>query len=1038
MPPLPSIKKEETMYDRSIREYKHYSALYGSNTAIFLLVGSFYELYDYQDPLTGDTHTSMRRAVEILGIQCKVKKAEGPAGTDALFAGFPDTQLHKFAALLTRENWTVVVIDQIKNGAGKVTGREVARILSPATHVEAAGAVDAFYLGGLLLQPPAWGATGGDPPSFAAVALDLTTGALNTFEGRAAGRLTAWSADDLLHFFQVHPPKELIVWWKGHALDAPEEGFLRRMLGIGKALLHMKIVPDQAAATDALEKPLVREDLLCRVFQPKTLLPLREAFGLANQPLTERVLCNLIVFVEDHIPSAMEHLHPPLQWNPRTAVFLGNHALTQLNMICHREEDSVLALFLRTLTAMGRRAMRRRLLYPICDAKELGRRYEEVGWCKAALDKGEDAMPNLLRQIYDLSKLHRKIALATVNAADVLSLDMSYGCANRIAEGLRESPLAMQSILERGVAALLEKFIKSFDLEKAKAASEDLFCLTNEAGPRCAALEKELAQARQKLEETYANLVDWLGETKETLRMEAKDASILLSGGKGLMQRAEKKFKEAGGTLPPSFAGTQIHAKKSSSSMEVPSLNALFHKILRLRTELAATIKEEIRPVCDALVEEFADTWDALEEWISRVDCSFTLGRVASERGLTRPRLLDVASAASLKATGLRHLLIEGQQTRTEYVRHAVSLGHEDSEQGWLVYGMNASGKSSLMKSVGIAVLLAQTGSFVPAESLEFAPFRAIFTRILNTDDLWAGLSSFAVEMTELREILSRADAYSLVLGDEVCSGTESVSATALVGAALGWLTRRGARYMFATHLHGLQSLPSVTELPGLRVWHLRVRYDAATDRLIYDRTLHPGAGSSLYGLEVAKAMALPLEVLEAAHAIRRELTGAVKESDAPVSQWSSAVHRRACELCGCAIMRDLEVHHIRPRAEASASGRFQDGTSMNALRNLVVVCQACHDRHHAGEVEIGPVKQTSEGPVRETIDLSVYEYKPPVSRTAKGLSEEQLEIVKGYLVKYPNLPMTRLVYDLEAQKGIKVTANRLRTIRASLPAASS
>ncbi len=503
------------MYDRSIREYKHYSTLYGPNTAIFLLVGSFYELYDYQDPLTGDTHTSMKRAVEILGIQCKVKKGEGPAdgkgsadgkgpaGSDSLFAGFPEAQLHKFAALLTRENWTVVVIDQIKNTAGKVARREVARILSPATHVEAAGANDAFYLGGLWLQPPEWGETQPQAPSFAAAALDLTTGSLNTFEGRANGRAGIWSADDLLHFFQVHPPKELIIWWKGQALDAPEEGFLRRTLGIGGGLLHLKVC---GQAPGALEKPLVREDLLRRVFQPKTLLPLREALGLAGQPLTERVLCNLLGFVEDHMPSAIEHLHHPLQWNPRTAVFLGNHALTQLNIICHREEDSVLGLFLRTLTPMGRRAMRRRLLYPICDSKELGRRYEEVGWCKEALEKGVDTVPSLLRQIQDLAKLHRRIGLASLNAADVLALEMSYVCANRAAEALVETPLERETGLERGMENLLERFGAVFDLEKAKAASEDLFCLTEAAGPRCAALERELAETHRRLEGPW-----WIG-----------------------------------------------------------------------------------------------------------------------------------------------------------------------------------------------------------------------------------------------------------------------------------------------------------------------------------------------------------------------------------------------------------------------------------------------------------------------------------------------------------------------------------------------
>ena len=139
-PKATAIKAPESMYDRSIREYRSHAAIYGPNTAVFILVGSFYELYDLPDPSTGEPQTSMRRAVDILGIALKVKKGDGPGGRDGLFAGFPETQLHKFAALLTRENWTVVVIDQIKSATGtKVLERQVARILSPATHIEAAG-----------------------------------------------------------------------------------------------------------------------------------------------------------------------------------------------------------------------------------------------------------------------------------------------------------------------------------------------------------------------------------------------------------------------------------------------------------------------------------------------------------------------------------------------------------------------------------------------------------------------------------------------------------------------------------------------------------------------------------------------------------------------------------------------------------------------------------------------------------------------------------------------------------------------------------
>jgi DNA mismatch repair protein MutS len=299
------------------------------------------------------------------------------------------------------------------------------------------------------------------------------------------------------------------------------------------------------------------------------------------------------------------------------------------------------------------------------------------------------------------------------------------------------------------------------------------------------------------------------------------------------------------------------------------------------------------------------------------------------------------------------------------YVQHDVTLGKD--EKGWLVYGMNASGKSTLMKAVGICVLLAQAGCFVPATAMNLTPFRAVYTRILNHDNLFAGLSSFAVEMSELRDILRSADPYTLVLGDELCAGTESVSAMSLVSAGIQWLSAKGAKYIFATHLHDLPKILGDPKTLGLQIWHLHVEYNPATKKLVYDRRLMPGSGSSLYGLEVARAMDLPHEFLELAKANRHALLGSVKEQDALGSSWCPTIRRRACELCGNAVVADLEVHHIEQRALANEKGILPNGTPMNAPSNLVVLCEACHDAHHAGTVAINTVVETSEGPERST-----------------------------------------------------------------------
>jgi DNA mismatch repair protein MutS len=352
----------------------------------------------------------------------------------------------------------------------------------------------------------------------------------------------------------------------------------------------------------------------------------------------------------------------------------------------------------------------------------------------------------------------------------------------------------------------------------------------------------------------------------------------------------------------------------------------------------------------------------AIEAWCAELDVSWTVARLARDWLWKRPVFVDGSTEAYVEVTGLRHPILERLVT-VPYVSHSISLSPSSepdaaatqTPRGLLLYGMNASGKSSLMKAIGLSVLLAQCGFPVPATTLRLAPFSSIFTRILGNDNLWAGMSSFAVEMTEFREILRYADERSLVLGDELCSGTESLSATALVAAGVESLAARGTKFVFATHLHELATLPDIAGHIGVRAVHLRVRYDAATDRLIYDRALAPGAGSALYGLEVCRALDLPPEYLARATALRSALSGAVV---AHTSSYSTGTVVDRCAVCGSSDR--LEVHHIRPQAERAAAAAA--GIDVDAAGNLACLCATCHDDLHGARLVIRGWQDTATG----------------------------------------------------------------------------
>jgi DNA mismatch repair protein MutS len=988
------------MYDEYLEHFKNYSSLYGSQTAIFFQVGKFYEFYDILDSLTGEGQTTTKQITDLLGIKLTYKKATGlPAGRDGLWAGVPTQSLHNFAMRLTSQGWTCVIIDESKDEKGKIT-RATSRILSPGTHLETADGTESMFLATLWLEEVPW-----SPPRFGASVVDLTTGESVSYEGCAVGREDAWAADDLLQFFQVHPPRECLVLWQGDVMSMPSEKFLRSRLGL-PAALHIKMA--------ASLEPNQREDILGRIFKPKTLLPLRNYLHLAHTGRAELALVALVRTVEEHFPSLTDRLHAHRIWLPEESVFLGNNVLTQINFIGAREDESVLGLFMNTHTLMGRRAMRRRLLYCIRDVSVLNRRLDDLDALYEMRKEDRNALHSLLQRMSDLARLHRKIQTYTLTAADVLLLEQGYVYTVRLAEATQHTPLAFPPDMLTALRNYIEVFKEHVDLEKAARVDEDTFFLPAAKAPQTAVIEEQLAVIKRRVDEIVETLRTWAGLAEGALRIESRDSLLYcITGTKTTIRALAQKLK----TAEAPFPGITVTEKKSGANVNVPHLELIHNEVVKKRAALQEAFNRELPPLCQALVDTYLETWHTIHSWVAELDVNVTLQRVCEACGFTRPRI-EEGPVGSIDIRGLRHPLIEAQQTRVEYVKHDVNL----SGHGWLLYGMNASGKSSLMKSIGIATVLAQTGCYVPAVSMRLTPYSSIFTRILNHDNLWAGLSSFAVEMTELREILLKADERSLILGDEVCSGTESVSATSLVASALSWLSKRRSSFLFATHLHGLLSVGAVAACKGLETWHLRVRYEPATGVLVYDRTLQRGAGSSMYGLEVARALNLPVDFLEVAQKARHELLGSVTDEEAPASAWNPVIQRKSCEVCGSSFVADIEIHHIRPRAEAVA-GLFSDGTHQNHMRNLIAVCAGCHDKHHAKELIIGPVRQTSGGQVRELRFAETPKLK------CKWAIQQQETILK-MLREKPKVAISRILFELEEYYAIKISAATLQKIR--------
>jgi DNA mismatch repair protein MutS len=359
-----------------------------------------------------------------------------------------------------------------------------------------------------------------------------------------------------------------------------------------------------------------------------------------------------------------------------------------------------------------------------------------------------------------------------------------------------------------------------------------------------------------------------------------------------------------------------------------------------------------------------------ISQFVTHTDMAYTKAFIADKYNYCKPVIEkkeekeedEGGNKSFIRATDLRHCLIEKIQQSELYVANDITLG-DNITDGILLYGTNAVGKTSFIRALGISAIMAQAGLYVPASSYTFAPYKYIFTRILGNDNLFKGLSTFAVEMSELRTILRLSNKHSLVLGDELCSGTESLSAVSIFVSGVQQLASIGCSFIFATHLHEIIHFDEITGLHNVAMKHMAVIYDKEKDCLIYNRKLLDGPGNNMYGLEVCKSLHLPQDFLDNAHNIRIKYhpeTGSIlghKGSHYNANHLTGGI----CEKCKLHVA--VDVHHLVFQNEANKNGTIKKrGLTFhkNESANLMNLCENCHDDMHKTNVTFKRTKTTT------------------------------------------------------------------------------
>ena len=984
---------------------------YGEKSILVMQVGSFYEMYGVKThdgsycetdidewSRVSDLNIAGRSNVNSVGALAK------HGGGTIVMIGCKLEQFDKYVPRFQKAGYTLVVYEQHPENKQK---RIFVQVISPGTVFsteETATTNNAMcvwcegYKNTFTTRHQKNGRL-----MFGVAVIDSLTGksSLSEFSEEFKQEMHT-TYNELERLVSIHRPRELIFISNLHARTI--EDILRfvqpNCLSLHTHSLHQPITDAYTlSCVDKLsncERQSYQETILNSTFKPANLDQFMSAYR--DNPVGTQALTYLLDFVASRNSKLLENITNPVIEIEHGRLILENHSLRQLNIIDdgHKgKHSSVLKLLNKAITNMGKREIESNLLNPITGIQTLEREYCVTANTMECWSQMSE-IRHILRKVCDIDKLRRMISIEKVPYP---SLNDLVETTDAIKETLslipEDGPLPEYLGTTTDLAGMCDRIAETIKGTFDIGSCQQLLPPSKVTTPTAAiqnptfsvkpGINEELDELRLELKKEIDSLTiiqEYLCHSIHEIPTEGKTRAIKINETEkqGLTLGTSKKRGEAIMAAQKKGRFPQLPHSKFDFIIEGKLLDSLSSKAGSTKTDVVLTCDETTR-ICNSIgrlregiqnkitsiYREFITEFKSrlgilgtLAEYVTRLDSVTTKAYVAKKYNYCRPTLVEEESSF-VRASGLRHCLIEHISTTEAYVTNDVHLGCDidnDSCTGFLLFGTNTVGKTSLIRAVGIAVVMAQSGFFVPCSSMRLSPYQQIFTRILNTDNLFRGQSTFMVEMCELRRILMKGNNRSLVLGDELCSGTEIDSAISLFTAGLIQLHNIQANFIFATHLHMITTQPQLMELPGLKYKHLTVTYDAAGNRLIYDRKLKDGQGSSLYGLEVCKSLDLPEDFVRLANQVRESNSRSILASTS--SRYNSVI-KGQCMFCGSPASA---IHHLVYQSDADDDGFIcADGRTFhkNHPANTVPICEECHLKVHKDDKRYVQ-KKTSDG----------------------------------------------------------------------------
>ena len=788
------------------------------NAILLFRMGDFYEMF-FQDAKLAS------------GLLELTLTARGK-GTDQVvpMCGFPHHQLEAYTARLVKADQRVAICDQVedpKKSKGLVR-REVVRVVTPGTFSDPDQ---------LESRTNHWiAAIGSESGRLAAAFLDLSTGEFLAWES-TPGDAGSWVAlADLLRAFT---PREIV-----HSESFGWSETFRRDATTGAVL-----TPIDAYAFS----PTAAESLLARQFDVAAL----DGFGLRERPAAIGVAGGLLQYAQDTQKCGLEHinrirLHEPSDYLLLDPATRRNLELERSLRDGGRDKTLVDALD-ETVTPGGGRLLRRWLLAPLLDPEQIGVRQDAVEELLRRSELRRRARERL-SGVRDVERLLARAVAGTAGARDLLGLRTS----------LERVPALIRDLSEL-CAALARTTIDGIDpcCDVAERLGQGLVddppATLRDGGVIRDGFHTELDELRAIRRDGKAYIASI--EAAERERTQIPSLKVKYNKVFGYFIEISRANLHR---VPPDYDRKQTIA--SGERFVTPELKEYESRVLNAQ-ERIENLELELFQSLRAEVAARATRLQTVARAVSLIDLLAALAEIAEARDYCRP---SVRADGLVHIVGGRHAVVEQGATEEPFVPNDTRLAAAEKAIAVLT-GPNMGGKSTYLRQVALIVLMAQTGSFVPASQAEIGIVDRIFCRVGASDSLAEGQSTFMVEMSETANILHHATARSLLLLDEIGRGTSTFDGLSIAWAVVEHLDARegGApRTLFATHYHELTDLDS--ELDS--VINLRMGVREWGDRVVFLHRVEEGAADRSYGIHVARLAGVPHAVVERASQILSDL----------------------------------------------------------------------------------------------------------------------------------------------------------------------